>query len=115
MKKILTSEERLSATRDLLGSLHQTIRRLRHRAEMICENLQERDETEIGDIGKKVAAVEGLIKTCQKVEISLVEQEQTRTGIAQGGYALDLEEARAEVGGRLDRLHAESDPDGFSE
>ena len=58
MKKILTSEERLSATRDLLGSLHQTIRRLRHRAEMICENLQERDETEIGDIGKKVAAVD---------------------------------------------------------
>lgn len=113
--KILTPEERLSATYELLRSLYETIVRLRQRAELICDSLQNRDEREIGDIGKKVAAVEGLIRTCQKVEISLVEQELKRDGIAQGGYALDLEEARAEVGGRLDRLHAQKDKKSISE
>lgn len=103
---LITPEEHVSDTAELLRSLHVSIRRLRQQTEALRQDLASGEEADIGRAGREISAVEGLIRTCQKVEASLVEQYQKRSGIVRGGYALDLENARAEIGVRLARLRA---------
>ncbi|MAY85612.1 hypothetical protein [Arenibacterium halophilum] len=114
-KTMITPGEQMSRTAELLRSLQDSVRRVRQQAEALCQNLQAGDETEVGTASKQIAAVEGLIRTCQKVEASLVEQYRSQAGIAKGGYALDLANARSEIGSRLDRLRESSDADEISE
>ena len=103
---LIPPDKALSETVELLQSLHNSVRRIRQQAEFLCRSLQNEDDDVVGAITKQIAAVDGLIRICQKVEANLVEQQDKRTGIAQGGYALDLEEARTEIRCQLDRLRA---------
>ena len=106
---LITPEDRLSETDELLQSLQASVRRVRQQAEMLCCDLSEGGDAELGNIVRQVSALEGLVRTCQKVEASLVEQLHKRAGIAQGGFALDLEQARSEVENRLDRIRIAGD------
>ncbi len=64
------------------------------------------EDADLAGTGKQLGQLEGLIRSCQKVETSFVEQHHRQAGIAQGGYALDLVRARFEIGCRLARLRA---------
>lgn len=103
---LITPEEHVSDTAELLQSLHVSIRRLRQQTEALRNSLASGEDADLGPASREVSVVEGLIRTCQKVEASLVEQYEKRSGIARGGYALDLEQARAEVGCRLALLRS---------
>ena len=101
-----TAEEHVAETADLLQSLQASVRRLRQEAERLFAELDEKSEGDVAQGGRQLGNLEGLIRICQKVEASLVEQYNRQTGVARGGYALDLERARVEIGCRLARLRA---------
>lgn len=106
---VSTPEERISETAEMLQSLKASIQRLRKQAENLSQNLQDGEEVELAKCTREVSALEGLVRTCLKVEASLVEQTQRHAGIVQGGHALDLDTARSEILGRLDRLRGAGD------
>ncbi|GHF50436.1 hypothetical protein GCM10017056_22660 [Seohaeicola zhoushanensis] len=89
-----------------MESLQASVRRVRQEAERLCADLTQSSETEMAQASKQLSAVEGLIRICQKVEASLVEQHERQVGHAQGGAVLDLDGARNEIGCRLARLRA---------
>ncbi|TDE40312.1 hypothetical protein [Antarcticimicrobium sediminis] len=107
---LITPEERNSDAAALLQSLKRSVQELRQ----IAEALKQEIETE-GGAGEAVRSKDleragQVIRSCQKVEECFVQEQHRKTGIAQGGYALDLDAARAEVGCRLGRLRACCDP-----
>ncbi|SFT44704.1 hypothetical protein SAMN05216236_10239 [Sedimentitalea nanhaiensis] len=101
---LITPEERILRTAELFQSVEKTLIRLRQQAEDLRKQLAAGEETDLVDGSKQVAAVERLIGACQKVEMSLVEQQRKQEGIVRGGYALDMDAARIEIGCRLARL-----------
>ena len=104
--KLTTLEDPVVQTSDLLQSLQASVRSLRKTVEELKHRIENGQLADMGSGSKELAAAEGLLRACQKVETSLVEQRNRQAGIAQGGYALDLEQARFEVGCRLARLRA---------
>ena len=101
---LITPEERISQTADLLRSLEASIRNLRQAAEDLRKQIGAGEDADLAGSAKQLGQLEGLIRSCQKVETSFVEQHHRQAGIAQGGYALDLDRARSEIGCRLARL-----------
>ena len=88
-------------TQDLFQSLQRSILRLRQEAEDLQERLAACGEEALNAALPRIAKLEGLIRDCQKVEKTLVEQNPQETCDQQG---LDLAAARAEISSRLDRL-----------
>ena len=99
-----TPDQRVSETADLLRSLQDSIRNLRTDIEDLREQIQAGEDAELKRATRDVAAAEGLIRTCQKVEASLVEQWNRQNGTVRGGGALDMDTARFTIGCRLARL-----------
>ncbi|MGZ2257627.1 hypothetical protein [Roseobacter sp. A03A-229] len=101
---LITPEHVESQTEDLLNSVLGSIRDLRKELEDLRERVRTSDGAVTAQSTKTVTQAATLLETCQKVENRLVECRSKHAGIAQGGYALDLEKARATIGRKLDRL-----------
>ncbi|MFK7746329.1 MAG: hypothetical protein AB8B47_14835 [Roseobacter sp.] len=101
---LLTPEHVASETENLLNSVIGSIKDLRQEIEDLKEKVRADEGLDKAQDSRKVAAAATLLKTCQEVENRLVECRSKSAGIARGGYALDLEKARADIGGKLDRL-----------
>ncbi|GAB5436709.1 MAG: hypothetical protein FalmKO_18340 [Falsiruegeria mediterranea] len=112
---LITPEERISQTAELLQSLERSIRDLRQAAEDLRKQIETGEDADLAGTSKQLGSVNTLINNCQKVETSFVEQHNRQAGIAQGGYALDLDRARFEVGCRLARLRTCCDTRDISE
>ena len=103
---LTTPEERILQTEDLLRSLQNSISNLRQLAEDLRRRIEAGEETGLTETSKELAKAETLVRSCQKVEMCLVEQRERQAGIVQGGYALDLDQARFEIGCRLARIRS---------
>ena len=101
---LLTPEHVASDTQDLLNSIIGSIKDLRNEIEDLKEKVRAGEGLEKTQNSRTVASATALLKTCQEVENRLVECRSKSAGIARGGYALDLERARAEIGCKLARL-----------
>ena len=93
-----------SQTEDLLNSVIGSVQELRQELENLKERVRSSDGYETTSSTKAVTSATSLLETCQKVENRLAECRNKSAGIARGGYALDLEKARADIGCKLDRL-----------
>jgi len=103
---LITPDDRFSRTADLMRSLEESLGNLRRQAEDLRRQIETGEEADLVNGSKQVAQVSSLIRSCQKVEEIFVEHHNRQAGIARGGYALDLEAARSEIGCRLARLRA---------
>lgn len=112
---LITPEDRVSRTADLLRSLEDSIRELRQMAEELKRQIEAGESADLADGGRQVEQAVRLIRSCQKVEECFVEQRERQAGIVRGGYALDLHKARLEIGCRLARLRACRDSRGVPE
>lgn len=112
---LITPEERVTRTADLLRSLEDSVQELRRMAEDLKAQIAAGEDADIANRSKELEQAGRLIRSCQKVEECFVEQHHRKAGIAQGGYALDLDAARTEVGCRLARLRRTCDPGDISE
>ncbi|WP_299962027.1 hypothetical protein [uncultured Roseobacter sp.] len=101
---LITPEHVELQTEDLLNSVIGTIRDLRKDIEALRERVRASDDAVTAQGSKTVSHAVTLLETCQKVENRLVECRTKSAGIAHGGYALDLERARASIGCKLARL-----------
>lgn len=112
---LTTPEERILQTEDLLRSLQDSISNLRQLAEDLRRRIEAGEETELTETSKELAKADTLVRTCQKVEACLVEQRERQAGIVRGGVALDLDQARFEIGCRLARIRSCCDQGRVSE
>jgi hypothetical protein len=101
---LITPEERVSNMEALLHSIEDSIRDVRKIAQDLKQQIEAGEDADLVDGAKQLARADGLVRTCQKVEANLVELHNRQTGIVQGGYALDLEQARTRIGCQLARL-----------
>lgn len=99
-----TIETVTSETESLLNSVIGTIKDLREELEELKERIRVGEGLEKSQDNKTVATARTLLRTCQEVENRLVECRSKSAGIVQGGYALDLDRARTDIGCKLDRL-----------
>lgn len=101
---LITPEERVSRTADLLRSVQDSIQSLRQMAEDLKSQIQAGEDADLISGKKQVDELGKLIRSCQTVEERFVEHHHRQAGIVRGSYALDLDRARFEVGCRLARL-----------
>ncbi|MEP2641713.1 hypothetical protein [Roseobacter sp.] len=112
---LITLEHVESQTEDLLKSVIGSVRDLRKELEDLRKRVRDTDGAVTAQGSKTVTQAVSLLETCQKVENRLVECQSKHAGIAHGGYALDLERARATIGSKLDRLRCTRSADTISE
>lgn len=91
-------------TQELLRALQASLADLRRTAIALKLQIQSGDPGDLGGGAKEIASVDQLARNCMKTEVSLAEICNRKAGIVRGGYALDLDAARVEVGCRLARL-----------
>lgn len=101
---LITPDPVARDTEDLLTSVRASVRELRQELEGLKRRVRAGDDINATGDSKTVASANHLLMTCQKVEMSLAECRNKQAGIAHGGFALDLDKARADIGCKLDRL-----------
>jgi hypothetical protein len=101
---MITPDEEIEHGTEVLNALLQSIRALRREIEGLKEQAQSGEVLSETDVSKPMGKVQGLVAQCAKAETYLNECRRKQAGIARGGYALDMDRARAEIGCKLDRL-----------
>ncbi|MEP5212664.1 recombinase [Sulfitobacter pontiacus] len=101
-------ETLIGKTADLLRSLHDSILTLRNEAEALREQLRAENTVnpETGGVKPQINKLETLIRDCQKVEKTLVEQSALITDASTQTPTYDFDAVRAEIDSRLARLRA---------
>ena len=103
---VITANTDSAATQELLQTFLARIRDLRIIIDGLNQRVADGEDIDFAMAQKLLSPSEGLVKTCLKLEASFADQKNRELGIAQGGYAIDLEQARFEIGCRLARLRA---------
>mgnify|MGYP003646843205 CR=1 FL=1 len=101
---LITPEQEVADSEELLASLKRAIGDLREEIEGLRKQIRSGEEVNETATSRAVGKVAGMVGTCIKLETHLNECRNRQAGIARGGYALDLDRARAEIGCKLDRL-----------
>ncbi|MEM6303827.1 MAG: hypothetical protein AAF744_03855 [Pseudomonadota bacterium] len=100
----ITPDEEIAMITDRLSMLVRRIGGLRHAIEALEEKAQVEGKIDSSDATKMLGQINALVVACTKTENFLDECRNKQAGIAKGGYALDLERARADIGCKLDQL-----------
>ena len=101
---MITPEHEIAESEELLSSLKDAIGDLRREVESLKKQARSGEEINETAATKVIGKVTSIVGNCAKVETYLNECRNRQAGIARGGYALDLDKARVEIGGKLDRL-----------
>ncbi|MFK7834910.1 MAG: hypothetical protein AB8B60_01705 [Sulfitobacter sp.] len=100
----VTQEQDVTRAAEVLATLSDQIAALRREIEELIENAQSGETTTESDAKKLVQKLRDLVGHYVKAETYLNECKSKQSGIANGGYALDLDRARVDIGCKLDRL-----------
>ncbi len=98
--------DELAETEALFASVKRTLAELRQEIESLKERARAGEDINATAAAKTISSVSDVIGRCQKAELMLYDCRNKRAGIARGGYALDLDQARADIGCKLDRLRS---------
>ncbi len=101
---MITPEQEIATSEEHFKALQSAIRDLRREIESLREQATSGEELNETAASKALGKASGMVATCVKVESYLNDCRNRQAGIARGGYALDLDRARAEIGCKLDRL-----------
>jgi cell division septum initiation protein DivIVA len=101
---MITPEQEIATSEEHFKALQTAIRDLRREIMSLKEQANSGEEINETAASKALAKASGMVATCVKVENYLSECRNKQAGIARGGYALDLDRARADIGCKLDRL-----------
>lgn len=107
---IITPEQEVKECAEVLRGLKLSIAALRREFEDLLEKAQSGKEIKQTAVSKCVSEAKTMLASCVRAEIDLNDCRNKQAGIAQGGYALDLDAARADIGCKLDRLRRCADP-----
>ena len=98
---VLTTDTALIHDLKLLDDARGALQTMRAEIQRFCERLTcDEDTANAPDVRRLYT----LFNTCTETEGRLAKARNEKAGIAQNGIAFDLDEARAEIGRKLDRL-----------
>lgn len=112
---LLTPEQEIEDSAEILRGLQEAIGALRREIEGLTEQARSGGELKETAVSGKTSKVAGLLAHCLKAENTLNDCRNRQAGIARGGYALDMDKARADIGCKLDRLRRCRHPSAVSE
>ena len=111
----VTPEQALADSAEVLTALQEAVRGLRKEIEGLTEQARSGGEIAETSAKRQLGQIQGLVAHCAKAENILNECRNRQAGVVSGGYAVDLDKARADIGCKLDRLRRCSDPGAVSE
>ncbi|NUH64586.1 hypothetical protein HTT03_04615 [Sulfitobacter sp. S0837] len=112
---IVTPEQSVEDSAEILRGLQDALGALRREIEGLTEQAQSGGEIKETAVSGRTSKISSLLTHCLKAENTLNDCRNRQAGIARGGYALDMDKARADIGCKLDRLRRCSDPGAVSE
>ena len=101
---LITPEKEAAEIEELYASVRNAVADLRRKMEILQEQVTSGEDINATAVTKTFQTISDTIGRCQKAELLLHDCRNRQAGIARGGYALDLDRARAEIGCKLDRL-----------
>ncbi|MFX4298299.1 MULTISPECIES: hypothetical protein [Roseobacteraceae] len=101
---IITPDADAEQIQQALDTVYRELGELREQLVFLKEEARNGGDADTKDVKATVASLRSSLETCMKLETQVAECRRKQSHIAQGGYALDLDAARAEVGCRLNRL-----------
>lgn len=102
---ITTLEQEVAVQEELVEASREEVVRLREELRELRAQIERNGEAD-KDTGAEVKRLGGMIKHCLDTEKTLAECKQRQVGIAQCGFAFDLNAAKCSIGRKLDRLRA---------
>ncbi|MGB3244649.1 MAG: hypothetical protein WBB25_08950 [Sulfitobacter sp.] len=112
---LLTPETEIALSEDRLASLVQMIRDLRKQIEALKQDAEDGGKMNRTETTNALSELNKVVLACTKTENHLDDCRNRQAGIARGGYALDLDKARADIGSKLDRIRERGSPGGVPE
>jgi len=91
---------------ELMLSVEDSLGELRHQIKDLTKKIDAGEEVKATDVKATLKDLPSTLATFLKLEVQLAEIRRTRSQVAQGGYALDLDFAKAEVRCALGRLRS---------
>lgn len=110
-----TQKQDIERGTEILATLQDAITDLRREIEVLTEEAQSEGKLNETGVKQSLGKLRDLVSQCTKAEIYLGELKSKQDGVARGGYALDLDRARVEIGCKLDRLRRCGPPRTVSE
>ena len=101
---LITPEAEEARNEELFSSMQDTLTKMRKQFQAFTEEAETGEDIKGTVVNGKLVDLSKLIVNLQGMEKKLDEFRQARSGIAQNGYALNLDFARAEVRCALGRL-----------
>ncbi|UWR13242.1 hypothetical protein K3753_11485 [Sulfitobacter mediterraneus] len=101
---VITPDEEIAHGVEILDALRAAIRVLRQEIEGQTQTARSGEDIDKTQMAKQLRDMQGLVTQCTKAEMFLNDCRNRQAGIARAGHALDLEQARADIGCKLDRL-----------
>ncbi|MEM8692908.1 MAG: hypothetical protein AAGG57_13630 [Pseudomonadota bacterium] len=101
---MITPNEDEADILDLMLSVQKEVTRLRKQIETFTDEVRSGEETKPAEVRASIRDIRNALVECQKVERELHAARRQRSEIVGGGFALDLDAVRSEVGCALNRL-----------
>ena len=105
-----TPVDEVMLSEDSYLSLIRVIADLRRQVDALKTDAETGGKIDTAETTKALGKFNEVVVACSKAEMRLHECKNKQAGIARGGYALDLERARADIGCKLDRIRQCGDP-----
>lgn len=96
--------DELAEAEALFASVYRSLAELREALEGLKEQATAGEEINATTASKTVSQLSETVARCQKAGLILNDCRNKQAGVARGGFALDLDKARADIGCKLDRL-----------
>ena len=96
--------DELAEAEALFASVHRSLAELREALESLKERAKTGEEIDATTASRTVTQLSETVARCQKAGLILNDCRNKQAGIVRGGYALDMDKARTDIGCKLDRL-----------
>jgi hypothetical protein len=107
--------DELAEAEAMFASVHRTLAELREALESLKQQAASGEEIDATMTSRTFIQLTDAVGRCQKAGLILNDCRNRQAGIARGGYALDFDKARADIGCKLDRLRCAIDSGGVPE
>ena len=107
--------DELAEAEAMFASVQRSLAELREALESLKQQATAGEEIDATATSKTFVQLTDAVGRCQKAGMILNDCRNKQAGIARGGYALDFDKARADIGCKLDQLRCAIDSGGVPE
>ena len=101
---MITPGDEDARTEELMLEVQDTLREMRRAFKILKERVETGEDVKPTEVKSKLSELTTVLVNCHKLETSLADSRAKRSQIVRGGYALDFDEAKAEIRCALGRI-----------